>query len=180
MNERVNNAVQALIADKSLLTAFKKQPAVALKRFNLLECELDAVKRGDDEALLNHGLDPMLIDGNVSAPHWFSGLFANVSRRMAAPAVIAILLAIGIHAADTQSASAARANLRAKSHVRSAREHQPTGLKRSFKRASARARKVSNVRTAQARVRTRASARAGLSNALSQIGCERCGLTDGR
>ena len=170
MNERVNNAVRALIADKSLLATFKKDPAAALKRFSLLECELDAIKQGDDDALLSHGLDPMLIDGNVSAPHWFSGLFATVSRRMAAPAVIAILLALGVHAVDTQSASAARANLRARTQIRSARMHKPLGLRRSSVRANARARRVSNVRVAQA------SARAGLDNALNQVaGCDKCG-----
>ena len=178
MNDRVNKAVRDLTTDESLLAAFKDQPTLALKSYDLLECELEAIKQGDQQALLNHGLDPMIMEGRVSAAHWFTGLFATVSRRLAAPTVIAILLALGIHAADTQSASAARTNIRARRRVRSARAHNPLGIRTFSVRANARARTRSNVRAAQTDVRKRASARAGLNNALSQVGCIKCVATD--
>ncbi|MBN4064448.1 hypothetical protein JYU04_01780 [Dehalococcoides mccartyi] len=175
MNERVNSAVKALISDESLLAKFQDSPSDAMRKFELLECELEAVKLGDEQSLLAHGMDPALMGGKVVAPHWFNGLFGTVARRMAAPAVLAILLALGVHAADTQTASAARANFRAGSRVRNVRTFGPSGLHN----ISARARTRTQVRTVRARIRTRASARAGLSQAASQLGVCKCFVSPG-
>jgi hypothetical protein len=170
LNERVNRAVQALLSDKSLLFEFQENPADAMRQFGLTECELDAVRLGDEQSLLDHGMDPALIGGQAVAPHWFGGLIGTVARRMAAPAVLAILLALGVHAADSQTASAARANIRAGRRISGIRIHGPSGLRR----ASIRARARSNVRAARAGIRARASARAGLGRALAQVGCQKC------
>ena len=77
MTERINTAVTALFSDSSLLAKFKNNPEKALRSFDLLECELDAVKSGDEQALLAHGLDPQLVIGHTVTPHWFRGLLGT-------------------------------------------------------------------------------------------------------
>jgi hypothetical protein len=172
MANRVNAAFKALMSDDSLLAKFRTDPGEALRSFELLECELDAIKSGDQQALLTHGLDPQLITGPEVAPHWFSGLLGTVARRMAAPAVIAILLALGIHAADTQPASAARASLRARTRIRQVRTFGPSGLRRASLRANVR----SSARRARVRISVRAKARylRGIDTAFGNV-CEKCG-----
>ncbi|NQW19912.1 MAG: hypothetical protein HQ477_04180 [Chloroflexi bacterium] len=169
MTQRINSAVKALFADDSLLAMFRKNPDKAMRRFELLDCELDAIKLGDQEALLAHGLDENLITAPVMAPHWFTGLLGTVARRMAAPAVIAVLLALSIHAADISTASAARANVRARQRIGRIRAQGPLGLRR----ISLRARKRTNIRAVRARVLTRHSYRVGLDTAYAQT-CPRC------
>jgi len=172
MAKRVNAAFKALMTDDSLLARFRTDPEEAMHSFELLECELDAIKNGDQEALLTHGLDPQLINGQEVAPHWFSGLLGTVARRMAAPAVIAILLAVGIHAADTQSASAARANFRAGNRIGRVRKSGPSGLRQARSRAN----KRSSARRARVgkRIVTDARYRSGIDTAYGNI-CSECG-----
>ncbi|NQW18357.1 MAG: hypothetical protein HQ478_12815 [Chloroflexi bacterium] len=172
MNEPLNSAVKALISDGSLLSKFRRDPAAAMRRFKLSECELDAVKSGDEQQLLAHGMTPELITGQPQAPHWFGGLLGTVARRMAAPAVLAVLLAIAVQGAAAPDANAARANKRATRRVNNIRTFGPSGLRR----ASVRARTRSNVRYTRAGIRKRASYRVGLQTASAQL-CVKCGLT---
>ena len=149
MNKRITSAVTALITDNSLLSRFRRNPAAAMRRFRLSECELDALKSGDEQALLAHGLASELITGQPQAPHWFGGLVATVARRMAAPALIAVMLALAVQSGGIPTASAGRANGRAVLRVRSTRLSGPAGLRR----VSMRARAFPRVRAVRARVR---------------------------
>jgi hypothetical protein len=178
MTDRVNAAFKALLSDDLLLKSFKKNPRKALRSFELLDCELDAIKLGDERALVAHGLDAELVVERVSSPHWFAGLFGTVARRMAAPAVLAVLLALSVQAFDAPTASAARANVRAGRRVGKIRAHGPLGLRRISLRTRARL----NVRAVRARVREQGSYKRGLTNAIGQVGCLKCGSlppTDG-
>ena len=108
MTERINKAVLALATDDSLLAKFREDPAATLQEFELLECELDAVKSGDERLLLIHGLDPEIIFRQPPSPHWFGGLVGTVARRLAAPALIALLLALAVQGSGAQTASRRR------------------------------------------------------------------------
>jgi hypothetical protein len=130
------------------------------------------VKSGDEQALLAHGLDPQLVIGHTVTPHWFRGLLGTVARRMATPAVIAIMLAIAVQGSNVQTASADETPNRARARIRSMRSGGPSGLGR----ASARASKRSGVRAIRKRIGARAlrTYRVGLNRAVAQAGCGRC------
>lgn len=167
MNKRITSAVTALITDNSLLSRFRRNPAAAMRRFRLSECELDALKSGDEQALLAHGLASELITGRPQAPHWFGGLVATVARRMAAPALIAVILALAVQSGGIPTASAGRADVRVR--MSSMRKSGPLGLRR----ASGRARVRTRIKSVRARVSGRAGYRAGIRTARAQLGnCE--------
>ncbi|MCH8115797.1 MAG: hypothetical protein IIB25_09985 [Chloroflexi bacterium] len=170
MNKRITSAVTALITDNSLLSRFRRNPAAAMRRFRLSECELDALKSGDEQALLAHGLASELITGRPQAPHWFGGLVATVARRMAAPALIAVMLALAVQSGGIPTASAGRADARFR--MRSMRDSGPLGLRR----ATGRARVRTHVEAIRARVRGRSSStyRAGIRTARAQLGDCKC------
>lgn len=174
MTERLNSAVTALMTDNSLLSRFRRDPAAAMRRFELTDCELDAVKSGDEQALLSHGLAPEMVAGQTRAPHWFSGLVGTVARRMAAPAVIAVLFALAVQGGGIQTASAGRANIRARIRVGSMRADGPLGMRRASIRARARA-DVSGIR---AGIRARASHRYGVRTAGSRMSVCKCTAID--
>ena len=141
-----------------------------MRRFRLSECELDALKSGDEQALLAHGLASELITGRPQAPHWFGGLVATVARRMAAPALIAVMLALAVQSGGIPTASAGRAEARFR--MRSMRDSGPLGLRR----AKGRARVRTHVEAIRARVRGRSSStyRAGIRTARAQLGDCKC------
>jgi len=166
MTERLNSAVTALMTDHSLLSRFRRRPVAAMRRFRLSECELDAVKSGDERRLLAHGLAPELISGRPRAPHWFGGLVGTVARRLAAPVVIAVMLALAVQAGGAPVARAGRveARVRMRAMRRSGPKGGPVGLRRA---SSGRAGK--RVQTIQRRVTRRASYGTGLSRALTRL-----------
>jgi hypothetical protein len=131
MNERLNSAVTALITDSSMLSRFRRNPTVAMRQFKLSDCELDALKSGDERSLIAHGLAPELVTARPHSPHWFSGLEGTVARRMAAAALMALLLALAIQNAGspTASANSARAKSRVGARLSRMREHGPAGLR---------------------------------------------------
>jgi len=174
MTERLNSAITALMTDNSLLSRFRGDPSGALERFGLSECELDAVKSGDEQALMAHGLAPEVVVGRPHAPHWFGGLVATVARRMAAPAVLAVLLALAVQGGGIPTASAGRANVRAVRRVGSMRTDGPLGMRRASVRARARA----DVPAIRAGIRARASHRFGVRTASSVLGVCKCDVTD--
>ncbi len=159
MNERVNSAVTALLSDGSLLSSFRRDPAGATRQFRLSECELDALKSGDEQSLMAHGMAHELITGKLQTPHWFGGLVGTVARRMAAPALVAILLALAVQGGGTSEVNAATGKGRAGARLRRA-----TG------RSSAR----SNVRMARAGVQNRRSYSVGIRMATSHVICSKC------
>jgi hypothetical protein len=173
MTQRINSAVKALATDDSLLAKFRQDPAAVLLDFELLECELEAVKSGDEGMLLAHGLDPELIFGRPSPPHWIAGLVGTVSRRLAVPALIAVLLALAVQGSGIQTASAARASFRARRQIHGVRTLGPAGLRREGSRVGARAR--ARVRSVQKRISTRARYKNGLIKAQGNVGkCVKC------
>ncbi len=169
MTERLNSAITALMTDDSLLSRFQRSPEAAMRRFGLSECELDAVKSGDEQQLLAHGLKPELINRRPEAPHWFGGLLGTVARRVAAPVVIAVLVAFAVQGGGISTASAARANRNAARHVSRMRTGGPVGL-RTLSRTRARR----QTRWVRASVRDGARYSVGLDTALAQIRCDKC------
>ena len=138
-----------------------------MRRFRLSECELDVLKSGDEQALLAHGLASELITGRPQAPHWFGGLVATVARRVAAPALIAVMLALAVQSGGIPTASAGRAEARFR--MRSMRVSGPLGLRR----AKGRARVRTHVEAVRAKVSGREGYRVGLGTARARlVGCK--------
>ena len=175
MNERLNSAFKAVTSDGAVLSMFRRDPAAAMRQFNLSACELDSLKSGDERLLLAHGLSPELVVDERRAPHWFGGLFATISKRVAVPAVVAVLLVLAIQNAGPAPARASR-GVPDRVGVRLSRMslEGPSGLRRASGRVGERA----NVRAARAMVRDRGARFRGLSSAIAQVGgqvgCEEC------
>jgi len=60
-NEALNDAVVRLLADRSFLRRFRRDPEAALRRYGLDAGLVEAIKRGDELELLELGLSPELV-----------------------------------------------------------------------------------------------------------------------
>ena len=90
-NERLTDAVNALLHDRKLVSRFRRNPGRALRRFGLDAAELEAVKRGDATELVELGLDPWSVwpeAGNQSIRTWILRNAGRVSPIVFAAAFI--------------------------------------------------------------------------------------------
>ncbi len=97
-NERLTEAVNALLQDRKLVSRFRRNPERALRRFGLDAAELEAVKRGDATELVELGLDQRSVwpePGGRSIRTW---ILKNPGR--VSPAVFAAAL-VGANAVTT-------------------------------------------------------------------------------
>jgi hypothetical protein len=90
-NERLTDAVNALLHDRKLVSRFRRNPGRALRRFGLDAAELEAVKRGDATELVELGLDPRTVwpeTGSQSIRAWILRNAGRVSPVVFAAAFI--------------------------------------------------------------------------------------------
>jgi hypothetical protein len=91
--ESLNDAVERLLTDGAFLRRFRRDPERTLRRYDLTETEIEAVKRGDARELLALGLDPAYVWPKVQTAALEPWLFQN-ARRLAPAAFLAAALAL--------------------------------------------------------------------------------------
>lgn len=89
--------------DDGLLAVFRKDPYEAMRPFDLNQREIEALKKGDADALAALGVD---VDALQQPPESQTWLLRTVMR--VAPSAAALLLALGLWAGAPTSARAAR------------------------------------------------------------------------
>jgi hypothetical protein len=91
--ESMNDAVGRLLTDGAFLRRFRRNPERALRRYDLTETEIEAIKRGDARELLALGLDPAYVWPKAQAAALEPWLYLN-ARRLAPAAFLAAALAL--------------------------------------------------------------------------------------
>jgi hypothetical protein len=91
--ESLNDAVERLLGDGDFLRRFRRNPERALRRYELTETEIEAVKRGDAHELLALGLDPAYVWPKAPASVLAPWLCLN-AKRLAPAAFLAAALAL--------------------------------------------------------------------------------------
>jgi hypothetical protein len=132
--ETLNDAVGRLLTDGNFLRRFRRNPERTLRRYDLTETEIEAVKRGDARELLALGLDPAYVWPKVEAATLEPWLFRN-ARRLAPAAFLAAALAL-LASPTARGAENPPGRARAlRRLVRVATRHR-TGLPRALERTA--------------------------------------------
>ena len=171
-NERLTNAVAALIVDREAKDEFRRSPETIGAEFELNAEELDALKSGDETRLVRLGMDHEILSPSIRPSNWWSSVVMQATRKMAAPAVVALIAMASIaggaaRADDKIPASSGRADVRARART-SIRALRADGV---LGRASIRASQVSGRALARARlsVPTIDANLAGLTRARASV-----------
>jgi hypothetical protein len=91
--ETLNHAVERLLTDGAFMRRFRRNPERALRRYELTETEIEAIKCGDARELLALGLDPAYVWPKAQTATLEPWLFQN-ARRLAPAAFLAAALAL--------------------------------------------------------------------------------------
>lgn len=92
-NSKLNAAVERLLRDPDFLRGFRRNPARALRRFELTGDEVEAIKRGRTEELLALGVDPAYVDPEIKELTSPDSWLIRNARLLAPAAFIAAVLA---------------------------------------------------------------------------------------
>ena len=124
MPQQLNEVVERLLVDDRFMRRFRRNPEKALRKYDLTREEIEAVKAGRTQTLLELGLDPALVWPRAEADDARRGWFTRNALAVG-PAALLVALVMGAAAAPS---------------ARAIPRERRTGLRRAVGRMSPRAR----------------------------------------